>query len=111
MNTKPIPRNILIHSIKYKEVLNGDGWDNAYADPIKINNVRVNPSKSVSRSSEAVSTDVSHIVFVDRMFSSYFPDFVEKSIIEWNNKEYEINKVNPYYDTKELPHHYELELR
>lgn len=111
MNVRPIPRSLLIHSIEYKEVTEGDGWDDSYKDPLTIYNVRVNPVKSLSRNSESISSNAKHIVLVDRLFSSAFPDFVEKSLITWNGNDYELVKVNPFYDTRKAPHHYELELR
>lgn len=112
MTVRPIPKHLLIHQIIYKEYVGSNGWDGNFSPGIPIQHVRVDPVMNVSRKPGTVSSEAKHIVFVDRSHSTPYPDkFLEQSKIEWNGKEYELVVVKPLYDTSQIPHHYELELK
>jgi Minor capsid protein len=112
MIAKPIPLNLLIHTITYKGYAGSNGWDGSFDQDLIIKNVRVDASANLKRSgSGGVSSEASHVVFVDRTHSTSYPEFKEQSKIVWNGKEYELYKVKPLYDTSQIPHHYELELK
>lgn len=111
MAIKSIPKRLLIHSIEYEEFLGDDGWDDSFADPITINNVRVNPVSKLSRSNDSEGEQVNHVVFVDRKNSSHFPSFKIKSRITFNDITREVVDVKPYYAFDSEPHFYEIELR
>jgi hypothetical protein len=111
MKIKPLPKNLLIHTIEYKEMVSNNGWDNSFAEPITIEFTRVEPKTNLKRSNDSVSKDCSHVVFVDRENSSVFPKFKEESRIVFNGDEFELSEVKPFYDVKEEPHHYELGLK
>lgn len=106
----PIPKIALIHSIEYKEKQSDDGWDPVEAEPTPINNVRVELKTSFIRTSTGKGEQYNALVFVDRVNSSQFPDFVAGSTIIFEGKEYELKDTNPIYDFGPLPHHYELGL-
>lgn len=110
MNIKPIPLNLLIHTIIYTEVEGSDGWDDNEKVPITIENVRVQPSSSLRRSSNSKGIDYNNIVFIDMENSSSCPEFKEKSTVTWNNKDYEIVDVLPVHGAYDI-HHYELGLK
>ena len=108
---KQIPKQLLIHSIKYEHYLGNDGWDDEWDDAITINNVRVEPVSQLNRSSDAEGTQANHVVIVDKKHSSAFPDFAIKSRITFNGDPREVVDVNPFYAFDSEPHHYELEVR
>jgi hypothetical protein len=111
MKAKPIPKKLLIHSIEYMEIAGNDGWDTSFNVPIPIDYTRVEPKTNLKRSTDSVSKDCSHVVFVDRSNSSVFPKFKEGSKIRFNEDDYELAEVKPFYDTEPEPHHYELGLK
>lgn len=109
---KPIPKQLLIHSIKYKHYMGNDGWDDTWDDSTTINNVRVEPVSQLNRSSNAEGEQASHVVIVDRVNSSAFPDFAIKSRITFNGGDpREVVDVKPFYGFESSPHHYEIEVR
>lgn len=110
MNIKPIPIKLLSHQIRYEEYASSDGWDSEFKDPIIISNVRIDPFRKLKRTTKSESINTSHILIIDRINSSSFHEFKERSKITWNNKIFEITKVNPIYGFNEI-HHYELELK
>jgi hypothetical protein len=111
MMAKPIPIHLLIHTIQYAEKSGNNGWDDTFHDPIQIEKVRVEPAVNLRRSSTKVSTEAQHMVFVDRTNSTPYPEFKQGSNVIWKGVEYELSAVKPYYDTDDVPHHYELELK
>lgn len=108
---KAIPSKLLIHSIEYEHYTGNDGWDDTWDEPITINNVRVEPVSQISRSSNAEGEQASHVVVVDRVHSSVFPDFAIKSRITFNGDPREVVDVKPFYGFGSKPHHYEVSLR
>lgn len=106
-----IPLKLLIHSIDYEHYAGNDGWDDTWESPIKINNVRVEPVSQIKRSSNAEGEQVSHVVVVDKVNSSAFPDFTIKSRITFSGAPREVVDVKPFYGFESTPHHYEIEVR
>ena len=108
---KPIPVNLLIHTVSYEENSGvSDGWDDSYNVPIDIQFVRVEPIKSYNRSSNSEGKTAQHTVFIDRVNSSPYLDFKVNSRITFKGKSYEVTEVKPLYDLDDIPHHYELGL-
>lgn len=110
MRIRPIPKKLLIHTINYLELAANNGWDNSFSEAITIDFVRVEPASSVQRTATSEGSDIKHILFVDRVHSSRFPDFKEKSKIVWNGQTFELKQIKPHYDFGVIPHHYELGL-
>jgi len=108
---RPIPKRLLIHSIKYEEYTGDDGWDVSFADPITIDNVRVNQVSKLNRSNDSEGEQVNHVVFIDRKNSSHFPTFKIRSQITFNDITREVVDVKPYYAFDSEPHFYEIELK
>lgn len=111
MTIKSIPKRLLIHSIEYEEFIGSGTWDDEFAEPITIKNVRVEPVSRLNRSGESEGEQVSHVVFVDRMHSSSFPEFKVRSRITFRGVNREVVDVKPFYAFDDKPHHYEIELR
>lgn len=110
--TKPIPLELLIHNITYQEMGESDGWDDApKGKPIHILRVRVQPIDRERKTSNSEGVAADFELFVDRTYSSYYPEFKVGSIVTFNNKTYTISDVSPFYDFDVIPHHYEIGLR
>lgn len=108
MLVKPIPLQLLIHTISYQEYYNNDGLGSGFKEPVTINNVRVDPVTSVIRSSLRDDTEANSVIFIDRTHSTPYLEFKEKSKITFKSKAYEIVQVKTLFDDQELPHHYEV---
>lgn len=112
MVIKAIPKRLLIHTIEYEEFVGSGTWDDEFASPITITGVRVEPVSRLNRSRDSEGEEVSHVVFVDRLHSSAFPDFKIRSRITFMDVSREIVDVKPFHDfDTNAPHHYEVELR
>lgn len=107
---KAIPKMLLIHSIDYEKQIESDGWDATYDDPYTISKVRVEPASSLQRGSDSVGQSASHVVLVDRVNSSHFPDFKPGDRVTFNDIRREVVDVKAHYAFGPKIHHYELEL-
>jgi len=107
-----LPKQLLIHSIKYEEYQGIDDWDNEqFADPINIKHVRFDDTTVFSRDSNQNKIVADAVIFVDAKHSKPKTDFQERSKILFNGKNYVIKKVIPcYHPTKNKVHHWELEV-
>src|SRR5690625_3685037 len=107
---KAIPKMLLIHKIEYEHHAGDDGWDDTWDEPYTINRVRVEPASRLQRGGNSEGEQVSHVVIVDRKYSSHFPDFKIKSRITFNGVRREVVDVKPFYGFGPEIHHYEIEL-
>ncbi|MBP1971583.1 hypothetical protein J2Z83_003734 [Virgibacillus natechei] len=107
---KSIPSQLLIHTIEYEAFAGNDGWDDTWAEPITIKNVRVEPTSRLQRSNNSEGAQISHVVFVDRVNSSHFPVFTIQSRVIFEGVSREVIDVKPFYTFDTVPHHYEIEL-
>ncbi|MGM0816045.1 MAG: putative minor capsid protein [Bacillota bacterium] len=113
---KPIPLKLLFHSVVYREYKGGnDGWDGSpgsYAEPITIENIRVEPITVIARNNVRDDTEGQSVVFIDRANSKPFLNPVERSKMSFDGIDYEVNNVKAYYDENpHKPHHYEVILK
>lgn len=111
MIIRPIDKHLLIHTIQYAESGASDGWNAGFSEPVTIEFVRVEPSSSFGRTTNSEGAKFKHIVFVDKVNSSLYPEFKQGSKITWNEQDFELAEVNPFYDVSPIPHHYELGLK
>src|SRR5690625_8000947 len=107
-----LPKQLLIHSIKYEEYQGIDDWDNEqFADPINIKHVRFDDTTVFSRDSNQNKIVADAVIFVDAKHSKPIKDFKERSKITFNDKEYMLKKVVPcYYPNKNKIRSEELEV-
>lgn len=110
MNIKPIPKKLLIHTIKLESASNDDGWGSEHGSPQTIKYVRVEPAKSLRVGGTNNDTIANNIVFIDAVNSSPFIKPKEKDIIEFNLDKRTVIKVKELYDDSKL-HHLEVELQ
>ncbi|WP_374964617.1 putative minor capsid protein [Lysinibacillus sp. RS5] len=105
---KPIPLHLLIHTVEYHEYDPEGQFQDSYKDSVTINNVRVEPSSKVVTNSNGESVTSKATLFVDSTFSNPIPNFLEKSKIVFNGKEYYVHVVDTLYAMNNTPHHWEL---
>ena len=96
---KPIPLNLLIHSIDYEAVNDGDGWSDqpGYDAPVTIDNVRFEYGSEFSRSGNADNVMYKAQVFVDMRNSKPIPDFVENSRVTVDGETMYIKEIEKVY--------------
>jgi len=114
MRIPPLPKKWLIHTIEYREKLEGkDSYGNPlFAEPITIKHVRFDDSTVFSRDATDTKILANAVIFVDSTHSTNLPErFVEESKITFNGKEYTLKKVvTLYYPNKNKVRHWELEV-
>lgn len=106
---RPMPKEILIHSVIYEEYEEGGRYGDGFKEPIILENVLVQPVSALKRSQVSIENTFNSLMFFD--CSNSIPsdvNFVKESRITFNGNSMVLNKVNPIY-TFTL-HHYELEL-
>jgi len=114
MRIPPLPKKWLIHTIEYREKLQGkDSYGNPlFAEPITIENVRFDDTTVFSRDQTQTKIQAEAVVFIDSTHSTNLPErFIEESKITFNGKEYTVKKVvDCYYPHKNEIRHWELEV-
>lgn len=106
---RPIPKELLIHSVVYEEHQEKDRYGNEFKEPVTLSNVLVQPVSSIKRADSGDQVAYNSLLFFDCVNS--LPSsitFVKGSKVSFHGETMYINKVNPIY-TFSL-HHYELEL-
>ena len=113
MYIKPLPKSWLIHTIIYEGILEEkDDYGNpTYAESLNIEFVRYDPTTVFSRDNTQSKIVAEGIIFVDAVNSSPIPAFVEESTIIFEGRELVLKKIIPcYHPTKNIIHHWELEV-
>jgi len=105
---KPIPLHLLIHTVEYHEYDSNSPFQDSYKAPVSIEFVRVEPSNKLITNSNGESITSKATLFVDATFSNPIPNFVEKSKIVFEGKEYYVHVVDTLYAMINTPHHWEL---
>jgi hypothetical protein len=109
MSIKPIPANLLIHSVVYEEFLDNERWGETFAAPVALNNVRVEPAKGLIKDTIREAISARAVLFFDTTHSTpTMENFVIKSKITFDNVVYTINDVQTFYAFEDTPHHYEM---
>lgn len=110
---KPIPLPLLIHTVQYRECIEGGRWGETFADPITIERVRLEPIASYRRKTgerEREKPNESYVLFFDMTHSRPFVNFKEKSKVIFQGKEYSVIRVSTFYAFDTTPHHIEVML-
>ncbi len=105
---KPIPLDVLIHSVTYEEYDTNNRYGETYKPPITLDKVLVQPASNIKRSNTAEEIIFKSLLFFDCVNSSPKVTFKEKSKVTFEGETMYIYKVNPCYAFG--LHHYEVEL-
>lgn len=114
MKIDPIPKELLIHSVTYREFIQNETWGETYKPSITLTNVLVQPATALTKDTIRETIQAKAILFYDMEHSKpTMPvfSFIEKSKIVFQGQEMTVDKVNIFYAFDgETPHHYEIEL-
>lgn len=106
---KPIPIQLLIHSVQYEAFKGNDPFGDEWEEAITLTNVRVESPTTLQRTATREDKVVQAVLFYDCTLSN--PKnihFNEKDKIIFNNKTMYVKTVDPIYGF--TLHHYELVL-
>lgn len=110
---KPIPLNVLQHTVTYEQFQKGDGINtsDSFLTAVTLSKVRVQQLSNFSRNTVSEELLYDSILFYDVVNSSGLgsQSFTEKSKITFNGKTMYIEKISPV-EAFSL-HHYELGIR
>lgn len=106
---KPIPRKLLIHSVKRHTVAEKNRMGKETLDEgIELKHVRVEPTTRVVRDKNGAEVQLAATLFYDCKNSTpRNVKFAVDDIILFQGQKFSIELVEPLYDVKRL-HHYEL---
>ncbi|WP_077735635.1 putative minor capsid protein [Bacillus sonorensis] len=107
---KPIPKELLIHSISYEEYAGKGRHGDTWKAPINIDFVRVEPIERVTRNGNGEEITSQTTVFIDAVYSKPIPKFVEKSKVTFNGRTRFVNEIKEQYAKSASIHHWELML-
>jgi len=99
MRLPRVPLKFLVHEIEYMEYLGNDDWQKPiHADPVKIENVRVDSSPDFSVSSSGEQILYNALIFCYKGLTTPLPNFKVKSRIKFNGVEHTIVRVVPVFE-------------
>lgn len=108
---KPIPPQLLIHTITYEEYLGEAAFGSKYADPLIMTDVLVQPVFKTKRHLEGVDVDIVARIFLDTVNTPMARSLLNRSKITFNGKVLKVVGCSPLYTFDPIvPHHYEVEL-
>ncbi len=108
---KPIPKRMLVHSVKYKPY--SDGQEGAsYGTEVNLTNVKVDDKKTLINTAEGQEIVGNAIMFYDYVNSSGLTsEPLKHSLITFKTRTYHIVDVEILYSNSNTPHHYEVILK
>ena len=114
LTMRPIPKKLLIHTVKLHKRINEDAWGKGQLDAgVELSSVRMEPSSQIVRDKNNAELRLSAVLFFDCRNSEprgmkFNSDNVDDIVI-FNGEKHMIKAVEPLYDERKL-HHYELGL-
>ena len=114
LTMRPIPKKLLIHTVKLHKRINEDAWGKGQLDAgVELSSVRMEPSSQIVRDKNNAELRLSAVLFFDCRNSEprgmkFTSDNVDDIVI-FNGEKHMIKAVEPLYDERKL-HHYELGL-
>ena len=108
LGIKPIPKELLIHTIEYYAYLHDDAFGEAYEEPITIEFVRFEPSSKLVKSSANESIQGVGVFFLDYVHTYPFVVPSDKSKFVLNGREYFVKQVDELYADTATIHHLEV---
>lgn len=108
---RPIPKNLLIHSVKICRKKSEDRWGKETVDEgTELKYVRLEPSSKVVRDKNHAEVQLAAVLFYD--FHNSRPkdfSFLVDDVVTFNGQRFAVSLIEPLYDGRKL-HHYELGL-
>lgn len=108
-NVQPIPKELLIHSIIYKEFVKTGTFEKEYLPEEVIENVLVQPNTELKSSGNNEEVRTKAVIFLDRLNTPNFKALKPDSIVIFGGTECTVISCEALYDFHPLvPHHYEV---
>jgi hypothetical protein len=110
LGIKPIPKELLVHTIEYYEYLPGDAFGEAYQEPITVEFVRFEPSSKLVKGQSGNNESVQGVgvFFMDYTHTSPFIIPSDKSKFVYDDKEYFVKQVDKLFADTATIHHLEV---
>jgi hypothetical protein len=106
---RPIPKQLLIHSIVYEEYLGQGNFGESWGDPETIDCVRFEPKTAIRMDANGEEIETQGIIFLDAVNTPNCKPLKVKSKVTFNGIEMRVHACNPYYGFNQV-HHYEVEV-
>lgn len=106
---RPIPKKLLIHTVKLYEKASIDKWGSEKLDDGRgLSKVRIEPSNQIVRDKNNSEIQLAATLFYDCCNSQPTGvKFKVDQIIDFNGQKHQIKTIEPLYDNLKL-HHYEI---
>ncbi len=105
---KPIPKSLLIHFATLSKKTTDNWGNNKLSAPVQLSHIRIEPSHSLITTKDNNREQLKATLIYDCRNS--FPrgiDFNIDDVVAFNDIQYQVNFVEPYYDGAKI-HHYEI---
>jgi len=106
--SRPIPLNLLIHTISHSAVTGVDKYGNETVTTATVNHVRLEPSQQTALDSYGEAKDDKYLLFWDRV-NSGSATFAKGDKVTFSGVVLTIREIFMAYDEKSL-HHLEIYL-
>lgn len=111
IKVKPIPRNLLIHTITYEEFTGDAAFGEQFSPPVVIANVLIQPLHKTRRDSNGVEVEVNSLVFLDSVNTPLARPLISRSKVSFGADTLRVITCEPLYAFDPVtPHHYEVTL-
>ncbi len=108
---RPIPKNLLIHSVKLEKRIKDEWGNTTVQEETTMKHVRMEPSNKIIRDKNNAEIKLNATLFIDVVHSKIGKE-VEIEIddlISFNGDQYRVQEVERLYDERKL-HHCEIGL-
>lgn len=108
---KPIPKQLLIHTVTLRYKTDSDIWDNSAYEEQTLHYVRIEPKKTLTYTKESQQLSLNSILFIDALNSTLPTKISLDDEIIWRGNTYTIKSIDEQFALDGLSlHHYEIGL-
>lgn len=112
MSVRPIPHNMLIHTIEYEEFVKDSTFGEEFKPREVITHVLVQPAKGLRIETNDTNIDNRSTIFLDRTNTPKFKELKQRSKVYFRGEELRVVGCKSLYDFHpEIPHHYEVDVK
>lgn len=92
-----LPKKMLVDSFVYEEYLGkiGDYQKESYAPPFNVELVRIDRTSVWTTGGKEDKLLANGVIYTDSRYTTYSKEFIERSKVTYDGKQYLINKVIP----------------
>lgn len=110
LRIRPIPKQLLIHSIVYEEYIGRGGFGDTWKPSETIENVFVEPQTKLFKTANNQEVQLQAIIYLDAENTPKFKELKENSKITFGSMIGKVFQCKAFYTPKNanIPHHYEI---